>query len=165
MNNLGKITSIEEVHDFQCGNFTPLNGKNGARLGVVGMMHGMFGFGEFDGYKVCTEDHEVMILISNEQNCCESWGYFDSNDDANQFIGANLHEVRLTDTALNMAALDANGLIWNGEIDLDEGSIQFVDFVTDAGVFQLAVYNAHNGYYGHSVIVAIDDNIIFDDTL
>ena len=165
MSNLGKITLIEELHNFKCDNSTPMNGKNGAQLGVVGMMHNMFGFGGFDGYKVSTDSHEILVLISNEQNCCENWGYFDTNDDASQYIGADLHNVRLTDTALSQAALDAAGLMWHGEIDLEEGGIQFVDFITDAGVFQLAVYNAHNGYYGHSVIVAIDGKIIFDDTL
>jgi hypothetical protein len=47
----------------------------------------------------------------------------------------------------------------------DEGGIQFVDFVTDKGVFQLAVYNAHNGYYGHGILVAKDDEILLNDTL
>lgn len=163
MSNLGKITSIEELHNFEYANLTPMNGENGARLGVVGMMHGLFGIGGFDGYKVCTDSHEFLVLISNEQNCCENWGYFDTNDDASQYIGADLRNVRLTDTALSQAALYAAGLMWSGEFDLDHGGIQFVDFITDAGVFQLAVYNAHNGYYGHSVIVAIDDKIIFDD--
>lgn len=43
--------------------------------------------------------------------------------------------------------------------------IQFVDFVTSRGTFQLAVYNSHNGYYGHGIIVAKDDEILLNETL
>lgn len=29
----------------------------------------------------------------------------------------------------------------------------FVDIKTDCGTLQLAVYNSHNGYYGHEVLI------------
>lgn len=38
----------------------------------------------------------------------------------------------------------------------------FVDIKTDKGVFQLTVYNSHNGYYGHSVVFLRDDFKIVD---
>jgi len=48
---------------------------------------------------------------------------------------------------------------------MDGGGICFVDFITTNGTFQLAVYNSHNGYYGHGIVVAIDEKIVHDDTL
>lgn len=71
-----------------------------------------------------------------------------------------LREVRCTDTVLKQATLDKAA-----PYGFDEGGIQFVDFVTNIGTFQLAVYNSHNGYYGHGIIVAKDDDILLDDTL
>lgn len=73
-------------------------------------------------------------------------GYICTNDSTEEFIGANLLSVNLTDIALNNANLPAEG--W-----CDEREIQFVNLHTDKGLLQLAVYNAHNGYYGHSIFI------------
>ncbi|MBR3795763.1 MAG: hypothetical protein IKK34_07015 [Clostridia bacterium] len=114
---------------------------------------------EYDGYEVKTNQHCYMVLIENEQNCCETWGYFASNDnDLGQYVGKVLAGVYLTDTALNTKKVE--------ELHLDERDIQFVDFVfADGDKLQLAVYNAHNGYYGHSILVIRDDVILKQDTL
>lgn len=115
----------------------------------------------FDGYKIITSEHEYMILIDNGQECCESWGYFSSDDDFKKFIGKELVSIELTDTALNKKKLE--------EVEpygLDEGGIQFVDFKMGNGsVLQFAVYNAHNGYYGHSIMVIKDNKILLQDII
>jgi len=118
------------------------------------------GYENMDGYKVETDEHIIYVLIDNVQSCCESWGYFASEDNLNQFIGAELMEINLTDTALNKEKVEKSDYY-----DGDSGGIQFVDFVTDKGIFQLAVYNAHNGYYGHGILVTLDNDIILDETL
>jgi hypothetical protein len=114
---------------------------------------------KMDGYKVETDKHTFHILIDNGQNCCEWWGYFSSEDDFNYYIGAELREVNLTDTALNKTVVEKS------DYYDDKGGIQFVDFVTDKGTFQLAVYNSHNGYYGHGIVVAKDDERLLDERL
>lgn len=101
-----------------------------------------------DGYKVTTDKQEILVLISNSQNCCEQWGYFSSNDDIKDFVGSNLMELKLVDMAL-----DEKKFKDKFEYGMDEGDIQFVNFETDKGTLQLAVYNAHNGYYGHSILI------------
>ncbi len=142
----GKIKTITEV--FDC------------KIQFKDKMVDTFGEYEYmDGYKVETDKHVIYVLIENEQSCCESWGYFASEDDLNQFIAAELIEINLTDTALNKEKVEKSDYYNDG----DGGGIQFVDFVTDRGIFQLAVYNAHNGYYGHGIVVAIDNNIIFSE--
>ena len=156
---LGKIKEITEVYSVGCPATSPLNGKDGSRLGMSQMIGTLFGGSSMDGYKVVTDKHVFYVLIDNGQSCCESWGYFSSEDDETPFVGSELLEVKLTDTALNQQAVDKS------DYYDDEGGIQFVDFVTDKGTFQLAVYNAHNGYYGHGILVLKDDEVILDDTL
>jgi hypothetical protein len=136
-----------------------MNGSKGANLSLTDMMDGICGYGTKDGYKVVTDKHTYHILISNGQSCCENWGYMSSEDDLDYFVGAELLEVNLTDTELNKGKLDKQN-VWIGD-----GGVQFVDFVTDKGTLQLAVYNGHNGYYGHSILVAKDNEILLSDTI
>ena len=161
MNDLGKIESISEIHDFQIGNRAPLNGSDGSRMGFTSMLGALIGYSKYDGYEVKTENHRFLILIDNEQNCCESWGYLSSDDNLSDYIGKTLLDVILTDTALNQKAVDKSD--YYGD---DEGGIQFVDFKCSGGsVLQLAVYNAHNGYYGHPIFVIKDEEILLSETL
>ena len=157
----GLINKIESVTNIKLGNTGKLNGSKGSRLGFTGMLNSLCGYGEYDGYKIETDQHDYHILIENGQSCCEDWGYFASEDDFNKYIGKELREVRCTDTALKQETLKERC-----KYGFDEGGIQFVDFVmTDGTVLQFAVYNAHNGYYGHSILVAKDEEIILSDTL
>jgi hypothetical protein len=155
---LGKITAIKELYDFKIQPVAALEGKGG-RLGMAQMINALGGFADMDGYMVETDKHKYYVLIDNGQSCCESWGYLSSEDDLAQFVGANLTEVKLTDKALNQRIVNES------EYYEGEGGIQFVDFVTDRGVFQLAVYNSHNGYYGHGILVAKDNDILLSETL
>ena len=156
---LGKIKNIEEVWNYKIQPIANLSGSGG-RLGVAQMINSLCGYSEMNGYKIETETHVFHVLIDNGQSCCESWGYLSSDDNLPTYIGAELLEVKLTDVALNQTVVDQSDYY-----DGDEGGIQFVDFVTSNGVFQLAVYNAHNGYYGHGILVAKDDEILVNDTL
>lgn len=157
---MGIITGIKEVFDIKLGNKERLNGSNGARLGFSSMLSALFGYDSYDGYEVTTNEHKFLILISNGQSCCESWGYFSSNDDIQSYVGKTLISVDLTDKALNSKKVEESGYYD------DCGGIQFVDFkFMDGSVLQFAVYNAHNGYYGHGIIISKDDDILCNDTL
>ncbi len=156
---LGKIKEITEGFNYKIQPVAKMDGKGG-KLGMHQMINALGGYADMDGYKVETDEHIIYVLIDNGQSCCESWGYFASEDDLNQFIGAELREINLTDTALNKEKVEKSDYY-----DGNSGGIQFVDFITDKGTFQLAVYNAHNGYYGHGIVVAIDNDIILNETL
>ena len=156
---LGKIKSIEEVRDYKIQPIAKMDGTGG-RLGMTQMINALCGYSNMDGYKIETDKHIFHVLIDNGQSCCESWGYLSSEDDHSPFVGAELQEVRLTDTALKQSVVEESDY-YGG----DGGGIQFVDFVTDKGVFQLAVYNDHNGYYGHGILVAKDEEILTNETL
>lgn len=98
-----------------------------------------------EGYVITTNKQVIKLLIDSVQRCCENWGYFMSEDDFNYFIGAELLNIKITDTALNKVKID--------ELNLYEGSIMFVDIETNKGVLQFVAYNKHNGYYGHGAKV------------
>ena len=105
-----------------------------------------FKYPDMDGYKITTDKQEILIGISNGQSCCESWGHFVSEDDYTQFIGANLLNVYETNKELN-----------NKVIDLQKEEMiedcMFFNIDTSKGTLQFAVYNDHNGYYSHDVMV------------
>lgn len=155
----GKIINIEEVRNFKIEPVASMDGSGG-RLGMSQMMNALCGYADMDGYKVKTENHTFVVLIDNGQSCCENWGYMTSEDDFTYYIGAELLEVNVSDTALNQKILTEINNNW-----IDSNQIQFVDFKTNKGVFQLAVYNSHNGYYGHGILVAKDNEILLNDTL
>lgn len=121
-----KITSIEEVRGKQ------------------------FDYERYNGYIVKTDKQEIFFGISKNKQCCESFGYFTTPDETAEFIGADLLEVKVVDTAL-----DVNRF----ELFYDENrynNVMFVNLETSNGLLQFIAYNKHNGYYGHDAIVTSD---------
>ncbi len=104
------------------------------------------------GYKVLTNIKEYYLTIDDYQSCCESYGYFSSNDNLDDFIGAELLKVNLVPTCLSKVIL----LEKAGEF-VSEDECCFVNFETSVGTFQIAVYNSHNGYYGHEIKMKISE--------
>lgn len=155
---LGQIKNIEILLDMKINPVHTMNGSGG-RLGMSQMINALSGYSAMDGYKIQTDKHTFLVLIDNGQSCCENWGYFSSEDNLENYIGSQLKEIKLTDKALNQQVVEKT------DYYEDDGGIQFVDFITDKGTFQIAVYNAHNGYYGHGIIVAKDDDILLNDVL
>jgi hypothetical protein len=78
-----------------------------------------------------------------------------SDDEFHEFIGAELLSVDIVDKALNKKT----------DIDVYEGGIIFVNIETSKGILQFAVYNEHNGYYGHSARVVVGDSELCNETL
>lgn len=101
-----------------------------------------------DGFAIVTTRQTVHLGIGNYQSCCESWGYFLTEDDTDKFLGAVLTGITVTDT--NRASAELNT---KHGIPVYEGDTMFVDIETDRGVLQFVAYNAHNGYYGHTATV------------
>lgn len=108
------------------------------------------------GFEIQTTKQTITLAIDSYQSCCESWGYFLTEDDPERFLGAHLLGVQITDTNRSGRAF-YNG--WRDDdnpddVSLDEGDVMFVDIETDVGVLQFVAYNAHNGYYGHTARVS-----------
>ena len=140
MENLGIIKNITEIYDY----------KIEKRRRFDNSIY----FDEYEGYKVETDKSTYYVLIEGGQNCCEYWGYLSSDDKLDKYIGCELKDVYVTDTALNTKLIE----IEDNDYCFDS---MFVNFnLTNGMVFQLAVYNSHNGYYGHDIILVKDNEIV-----
>lgn len=114
------------------------------------------GISKYGGVLITTTDQVIELLIDDSQRCCEDVGYFLTEDRVENFIGAELIDLRLTDDELAEVLMETFDM---GTLDGSigerrfEGGLMFVDIVTDRGVLQFVAYNEHNGHYGHDVSV------------
>lgn len=106
-----------------------------------------FGTG-YEGYVIVTDEQDISILISNTQDCCESWGHMTIDEsDKEYFVGANITDIKIVGTNMVVRSiLERLG-------DLDGGDACFINIETDKGLLQITLYNNHNGYYGHSYVI------------
>jgi hypothetical protein len=96
----------------------------------------------YGGWLVITNKQIVRFMIDDRPNCCESFGWITTNDDPQYFVGSRLRDVKVVDEALNV----------HEELPEDTDAFAiFLNIETDIGTLQFAVYNEHNGYYGHAV--------------
>lgn len=103
----------------------------------------------YDGYKIETTVQTILFLINNGQSCCEEWGSMISEDNLEDFIGSNLLSIENVE--------DAEGDIKKYFIedfynDQPSDSI-LINVNTSNGTLQFALYNDHNGCYGHDYII------------
>lgn len=110
---------------------------------------------DYDGYKVTTTEQEIIVAISSFQCCCENWGSLISNSNSEEFVGAELNDIKLSDSCFNEATipnLDYGGGVLNVNLETSKGSLQ------------ISLYNSHNGYYSHCAIVK-SKQLDFEDSL
>lgn len=123
----------------------------------------------YDGFEIQTNEQTIILAIDNVTQCCEDVGYFMTNDDLNEFIGAILLDIDYVDGDLKVHTVkkqytmqDNQGTIHNCACDeyfVDikrniqmndfQNYAMFVNLHTSAGKLQFVAYNAGNGYYGH----------------
>lgn len=99
----------------------------------------------YDGYQIITDQQTIKIGVSDGQSCCESFDCLTSNDNLDEFVGAEIAEIVRVSECLNTKVLPEYGY--------DEGDAMFININTNIGTLQFVVYNCHNGYYGHEGIV------------
>jgi hypothetical protein len=113
-------------------------------------------YGTEVGFDIKTTEQTITLAIDNDSCCCESWGYFLTEDDTEKFIGAEIRGLALTDMNRSKKAFKTS---WDSDdredaIHLDYGGVMFVDIETDRGNLQFVAYNAQNGYYGHTARIS-----------
>lgn len=116
-------------------------------------------YNDYEGYKIVTEKDTYYFLISSFQRCCENYGYIASNDNLEDYIGLELVGIDIVDTACNKIANFLN------EEDICEAECMFINLKFKFDELQFAVYNSHNGYYGHSVLFIKNNEDIIDGGL
>lgn len=102
----------------------------------------------YDGFRIETEDEEMYFLIDNLQSCCENWGtYLYTPEDLREYVGADY----LGYDESSCSEIE-NGLK-SEYVESDE--ICFLNIHTSKGIIDFAVYNSHNGFYAHDVVLKI----------
>lgn len=112
-------------------------------------------YDDYDGFIIQTDKQLIKLGISNGQSCCETYGYFMSDDNLEEFVGASLLSLNIVDDCLLPKKL---------EDDFYEGGTMFVNIETDKGTLQFTAYNSHNGYYSHEAVV-ISEQLNHDEYL
>ena len=116
-----------------------------------------------EGYKIVTDKQEILILINNSQQCCEEWGYeacsekgiLETQDDLDDYIGAEILDIDIVDTEKNIYKS-----LTDRVYRFYSSNAEFVNIKTSKGKLQFAVYNAHNGYYGHKIYIKFNNEVI-----
>jgi hypothetical protein len=98
-----------------------------------------------EGLKIITDKGDIILVMDQYSKCCENCGadFLETPDDIIKYIGATLILVG-----------DTNDCELNDSVDNNETQLKIV---TTVGVLQYAVYNAHNGNYGHSTFLQVFD--------
>jgi hypothetical protein len=104
------------------------------------------------GFVIETSSGCIGVGIQEGRKCCESYGYLSSLDNFDDFIDSQVLSVSVVDSALNLTTLKLK------EVQAD--NCIFVNIETTKGLFQITVYNEHNGYYAHDVYVSNCDAIL-----
>lgn len=107
---------------------------------------------DFVGVRIVLEDNsEIRFGIANYPQCCEDFGFIEASefDDYDKFIGAKVLEVAcIRDPKAHFKEIV--------DLEKDKGFMcldtEFINIKTTKGVMNFAVYNYHNGYYGHDVV-------------
>lgn len=106
--------------------------------------------GEVVGYHIVTDEGILSIEISNQDCCCEDWGFVASEDTLEEFYESTITDVSVTTTALETIEIPS----------LYDGDVMFLTLNTSKGSLQFAVYNSHNGYYGHSASIVWNEETL-----
>lgn len=124
---MSKILNIEEVYNVNFNNNR---------------------YSNYDGFKIETEDEEIYFVIDNSQQCCENWGtYLYTPEDLREYVGADYLGYD------ESSCSEIENHLENEYVESDE--ICFLNIHTSKGTIDFAVYNSHNGYYSHAVVLKI----------
>lgn len=102
--------------------------------------------------KLCFEfsDGREIFLFDAERKCCET-RFMHTDDVLSEFVGS---------TFLGAVLKDGPQVELENPKDADHSirDVQFLEVQTDAGVFTMANYDIHNGWYSGFEIVGTDKN-------
>mgnify|MGYP001613216559 CR=1 FL=1 len=100
--------------------------------------------GGIKGFVVKTTERRFVIGIGNVRGCCERWGST-APPGLLDFVGATIEKG-----GYSVVEMDDSD-------SYDTGGIATLCINTSKGTLELAVFNYHNGYYGHAWSFKIDD--------
>jgi hypothetical protein len=119
----------------------------------------------FSGYQIKTEHGYYVVGVDYGQSCCEYTSSECLPDDFSSFIGSEIINIETVvayngDSSYKKSSILKKIESEDGGLDCYEAA--FVIFETNNGPMEFAVYNLHNGYYGHDVFVTKLDHSVFE---
>lgn len=110
----------------------------------------------YEGFEIQTENEKrYLILVDNEPEYDENCGYICLNDDTKEFVGKEISKIEVTRMDDSRQELLKEKVQFKDFFECQVYAV-FVDFLmVDGTVLQFAIYNEHNGYYGHDVVFAV----------
>lgn len=130
-----------------------------------------FNINNYTGFLIITNKQCIYILIEGYQKCCENWGYeacknsgiIETQDDLKDFIGSEVLSIERITTENHKSIQIYDKLEEKLKNDcFYYPDTEFVSIKTSNGILQFAVYNSHNGYYGHNIYIVFNQTIIQD---
>jgi len=120
----------------------------------------------YDGFEIKTDKNCYYLLINNDQQCCEDWGYI-SCEDFKTMIGENLESIEVVNTAGEKMNMKLNDIgFYNEDVSHDVSNAMFINLNgPNLNQAQFAVYNHHNGWYGHDVKFLINNAVQHSEIL
>ena len=113
-----------------------------------------FNLNEYEGYVINLSDNSSIIFcIENYSRCCEDFGYFSSECNFDDFIGAELIEFKVVEHNDKGYPSHLVDVARSKRMTIED--CVFLVLKTSKGELDFAVYNCHNGYYGHDVVVRV----------
>ena len=115
-----------------------------------------------DGKFNFVDDQNTFVGYDDGQSCCEWFGYFLSYEEPTKIIEP-------PDTSLELAAKDYNfdkSYFKKIRGDTEDGGIAIFKLTKPgANDMFLALFNSHNGYYGHGFTFTVDGTQVQEDYL
>lgn len=152
---------MSQITEIRLGEFSPEKEVQGNAVDVgfsEKLSYLMGGGFEYDGVTITLDDGTVYQFgIYNKASCCESWGFLSPPDAVTAFVGAEFVSLDKVGTNELQERADAEYL--------NDGGVAFVNVETSLGQLQFAAYNAHNGYYGHSVSAWKDGALLWGEVI
>jgi hypothetical protein len=152
-----RLAKIQEITIGEFGGVSDYSAEG--HVGISQNISRLFGGWEtFEGVSILLDDATTYHFgIYNKSSCCEDWGFLSTEDDLTKFVGSEFISLdRVTTDELPRSEDD-----WYS----DEGGTVFVNVETSLGQIQFTAYNHHNGYYGHSVVLYKNDELVWGETL
>ena len=114
--------------------------------------------GNFWGYVIETTRQTIRIAISSEGRCCESFGCLFKRGASDMADRKRLDPADEVKILSEMVGKTVRFVGWGASKSLDDGyyyknSQEIIIETVDGSVYQCLLWNDHNGYYSHSILL------------
>lgn len=110
-----------------------------------------YSYSRYEGYEIETDKEKIYLLITDSQSCCEHFGYIcnEESDDFDAYYGCKITDIECIEEGSYNPILKLAGIESASMVDCLDCA--FINIKFKQSTLQFAVYNHHNGYYGHDI--------------